>query len=533
MWGNNSYGQLGDGTTTGKSSPVQVSGLTGITAIAAGWGHTVALKNDGTVWAWGDNHFGQLGDNTTTRRLTPVQISGLTDFPVQKNGVTGVQISGLTSITAIAAGAFHTFALSNDGTVWAWGRNDYGQLGFGIYSLSLEWGNPNTPEKSPVKSIQLTDVKAIAAGRLHTVVLKNDGTVWAFGLNDYGQLGLELSYQSLHPEEVSGLTDVKAIAAGDYHTFALKNDGTVWAWGRNDYGQLGDGTTTKRKTPVHLSNLTDVKAIAAGSIDTFALKNDGTVWAWGNNSNGRLGDGTTTQRLSSVQVSGLTDITAIASGYYHAFALKSFPSAQLSVSTNPDTVIAGTPSSVSFTVTDKMGAVVIGATVTLTGVATGSGTTDASGSIAINVNASNTGTITATARKTGLQDGSTTITVTDAAEQVSTVQNTIPAPVTASPTIITLQGKLTNNAGDYVQEGSMKVTIYDLSGARLWQETFDDVIDNGVFNIPLGAIQELKLIPGSVYQMEVAIDAESATYATPDVTFGDKEPVSDVIKFKA
>lgn len=204
----------------------------------------------------------------------------------------------------------------------------------------------------------------------------------------------------------------------------------------------------------------------------------------------------------------------------------------LVVTSNPATVTAGTAATVIFTVTSA-GAKISGATITLAGAATGSGTTDASGSVTISVNAASAGAITVKASKTGLAGGNTTITAKDAAVPAVTVQSTIQAPITASSTIITLQGKLTNSAGDYVQKGSMKVTIYDLSGARLWQETFDDVIDNGVFNIPLGAIQELKLIPDTVYQMEVAIDAESATYATPDVTFGDKEPANDVIKFKA
>ncbi|MGB8217186.1 MAG: hypothetical protein WCE94_07785 [Candidatus Methanoperedens sp.] len=204
----------------------------------------------------------------------------------------------------------------------------------------------------------------------------------------------------------------------------------------------------------------------------------------------------------------------------------------LAVTSNPATVIAGTATSVIFTVTSA-GAKISGATITLAGAATGSGTTDAFGSVTLSVNAASSGVIIVKVSKTGLAGGNTTIIAKDSATPVGTVKSTILAPVTASQTIITLQGKLTNSGGDYVQKGSMKVTIYDLSGAQLWQETFDDVIDNGVFNIPLGAIQELKLIPDTVYQMEVAIDAESATYATPDVTFGDKEPASDVIKFKA
>ncbi|VVB94757.1 Uncharacterised protein [uncultured archaeon] len=205
----------------------------------------------------------------------------------------------------------------------------------------------------------------------------------------------------------------------------------------------------------------------------------------------------------------------------------------LNITATPKTITAGIPTSVTFTVFQPPkdgldgGLGQADVVVILTGAATGSGTTDVYGNVVMNVNATNAGTITATASKAGFSTVSKTISVT--------ANTTIPATSSTgiSPAIVTLQGKLTGSGGNPVQKGSMKVTIYDLSGAQVWQETFDGVIDNGVFNIPLGAIQELDLMPGTIYQMEVAIDAESATYATPDVTFGDKNPTSDVIKFKA
>ena len=131
----------------------------------------------------------------------------------------------------------------------------------------------------------LTDVTAISAGVFNTVALKNDGTVWAWGLNSSGQLGDGTTTDSYTPVQVSGLTGVRAISAGFVsHAVALKNDGTVWAWGSNGYGQLGDGTTTDSYTPVQVSDLTGITAISAGESHTVALKNDGTVWAWGCNS---------------------------------------------------------------------------------------------------------------------------------------------------------------------------------------------------------------------------------------------------------
>lgn len=275
-WGNNSSGQLGDGTTTQRLVPVQVSGLPlTIKAIAAGSDHTVALSDDGTVWTWGNNSNGQLGDGTTTQRLTPVQVINLTGVTaiaagsahtvVLKNdgtvwawgnnsngqlgngnltqSATAVQVSGLTNVVAVAAGFSHTAALRNDVTdvsVWVWGNNASGQLGNGT----------TTQSSVPVQATGLSGITAIAAGHDHTVVLKNDGTVWIWGSNSNGQLGIGSTVQSLVAVQVSGMTNAMAVAAGYTHTVVLKNDDTVWTWGGNGNGQLGNGTTTDSLTPV-------------------------------------------------------------------------------------------------------------------------------------------------------------------------------------------------------------------------------------------------------------------------------------------
>jgi alpha-tubulin suppressor-like RCC1 family protein len=230
-WGYNAYGQLGDGTMMNRYAPtpvpVGVTLLTGITAISAGGYRTVAIKNDGTIWAWGYNISGELGDGTTTNRYTPVQISDL------------------TGITAISAGDLHTVALRNDGTFWVWGNNYYGQLGDGT--------NINRNIPAPVSG--LTDIIAISAGVFNTVALKNDHTVLAWGLNSSGQLGDGTTDESHIPVQVGGgslLTDVIAISVGESHAVALKTDGTVWAWGLNSSGQLGEGTTTNSYTPVQV-----------------------------------------------------------------------------------------------------------------------------------------------------------------------------------------------------------------------------------------------------------------------------------------
>ncbi|ACL23603.1 RCC1 domain-containing protein [Chloroflexus aggregans] len=298
-WGGNFYGQLGDGTTTDRSTPGAVSGLpSGVTAIAAGNYHTCALTGSDGVWCWGDNFYGQLGDGTTTNRSTPGAVSGLP-----------------SGVTAIAAGNYHTCALTSSGGVWCWGRNDSGQLGDGTTT------NRSTP--GAVGGLP-SGVTAIAAGDYHTCALMSSGGVWCWGLNNRGQLGDGSYTDSSTPVAVGGLpSGVMAIAAGNYHTCALTGSDGVWCWGTNSDGQLGDGTTTNRSTPVAVSGLpSGVTAIAAGNYHTCALTSSGGVWCWGYNLSGQLGDGTTTNRSTPGAVSGLpSGVTAIAAGDEHTCAL--------------------------------------------------------------------------------------------------------------------------------------------------------------------------------------------------------------------
>jgi hypothetical protein len=179
---------------------------------------------------------------------------------------------------------------------------------------------------------------------VHSLALKDDGTVWAWGYNGYGQLGNGTNTDSNVPVQVSGLTGITAIAWGGSHSLALKNDGTVWAWGYNGYGQLGNGTNTDSNLPVQVSSLTGITVIAGGSRHSLALKNDGTVWAWGYNGYGQLGNGTNTDSNVPVQVSGLTGITAIAGGGYHSLAI--YPNA-------PNEVAPGSTFNTALKWTDK------------------------------------------------------------------------------------------------------------------------------------------------------------------------------------
>jgi len=326
----NGSGQLGNGTFTNSNTPAQVSGLSGVTAIAGGAEHSLALKSDGTVWAWGNNALGQLGNGTFTDSNTPVQVLG-------PGGV-----GNLSGVTALAVGGgqnLHSLALKSDGTVWAWGFNNQGQLGNATFTSS----------NTPVQVSGLSGVTAIAGGVFHSLALKSDGTVWAWGFNGQGQLGNGTNTDSNTPVQTSGLTGVRAIAGGNYHSLAMKNDGTVWAWGSNGVGSLGNGTFTSSNTPVQVlgpggvGNLTGVTALAAGFENSLALKSDGTVWAWGFNIYGQLGNGTNTTSNTPAQVLGaggvgnLTGVTALAGALYHSLALKGAftPAAVLNITPPP------------------------------------------------------------------------------------------------------------------------------------------------------------------------------------------------------
>jgi alpha-tubulin suppressor-like RCC1 family protein len=293
-WGGNSSGQLGDGTTPWQYSPIRIGTDADWASIAAGQNHTIALKSGGTLWAWGDNRYGQLGDGTTVDIYSPTKIGAANNW------------------ASISTGFFHTLALKTDDTLWAWGWNNSGQLGDGT---TIE-------RHSPFQIGTDTDWASIAAGNRHTAALKINGTLWAWGWNIYGQLGDATTILRLSPIQIGTDTDWASIAVGGDHTIALKTNGTLWAWGKNWHGQLGDGTTTQRLSPVQMSTDTDWTSITAGRDHTIALITDGTLWAWGGNDYGQLGDATTTLRLSPIQIGTDSDWAYIAAGGYHTNALK-------------------------------------------------------------------------------------------------------------------------------------------------------------------------------------------------------------------
>jgi alpha-tubulin suppressor-like RCC1 family protein len=316
-WGYNGSGQLGDGTTTTRFTPMDVSGLdSGVAAISAGELHTCALLVSGGIKCWGDNSDGQLGDGTTTNRLTPVDVSGLvrgvltiaagaihTCVVMSTGGVkcwgsnsygqlgdgtatnqlTPVDVSGLTSgVAAIAVRYSHSCALMVGGGVKCWGSNNYGQLGDGS----------TIGRSTPVDVSGLSSgVMAIATGEAHTCALMSVGSVKCWGDNMYGQVNVDDSNMILGtPQSVSGVTGIVTLSAGYDHTCALTVSGSVKCWGYNHVGQLGlgDGPIPWRR-PGDVNGLTDVANIAAGYSFTCALMSTGSVKCWGYNGDGELG----------------------------------------------------------------------------------------------------------------------------------------------------------------------------------------------------------------------------------------------------
>jgi len=238
---------------------------------------------------------------------------------IKQSYLLGAALSSLLIVSSasagnhkIAAGGYHSLANRSDGTVWAWGNNDIGQLG----------DNTFVTQPAPVQSGTIDKVISVAAGVYHSMALKYDGTVWTWGYNDLGPLGDGTNTDSGTPVQVFGLTGAVSIAAGDQYSLAVKSDGTVWTWGDNTGGQLGNGTTTDSNVPVQVTGLTNAIDVAGGTAHSLAVRSDGTVWAWGYNAYGNLGDGTTTDQLTPVQVLGLTNVVAVSVGNYFSLALK-------------------------------------------------------------------------------------------------------------------------------------------------------------------------------------------------------------------
>jgi alpha-tubulin suppressor-like RCC1 family protein len=303
-WGRNNYGQLGDGGTTASTKPIRIGTATAWVAVAAGEDFSIGLRKDGTVWSWGRNTVGQLGNGSaTTSRNSPDQICKTSGPACYGN-----------RYVAIAAGKRHVLAIKNDGTLWAWGLNDRGQLG----------DNSLTNRSNPTQEgSRRSHWVAVAGGGAHSIALDFDGMAYGWGANQTGQLGVGDTTDRRLPTPEFDAWPWVAVAAGERHTVGLQANGSVWAWGDNTAGQLGTGGDSRATFPEPVwSSAEPFMQVAASSISSGALSRGGPVVTWGSNQFGTLGDNTFTSRPTANEVAA-TDVpfTQLVMGYQQAFAM--------------------------------------------------------------------------------------------------------------------------------------------------------------------------------------------------------------------
>jgi alpha-tubulin suppressor-like RCC1 family protein len=348
-WGSNTFGQLGIGNTTNHSSPVQVRALgTGVTSVSAGNLHTCAKKSDGTVWCWGANSYGQLGDGGTTTRSSPVRVTGLPTTAVEVsaghshtcarttdgkvwcwgsdffgqlgNGVSGsghdssrpLQVTSLGStVVGVSAGGNFTCAVKTNGSLYCWGRDIEGQLGNGRSGPFLHYSTPQLVSG-------ISSVAGVSTGDLHACARKTDNSVWCWGYNGYGEVGNGTTTIQTVPAKIT--TSATNVSAGGYHTCARTGTSTALCWGRNSNKQIGDGSTTNRLVPIKVTALgSSVASVSAGQFFTCARRTNNSLVCWGDNTSGQLGNGTTSAQSCPVAVSMLcplngSSLTAVRPG---------------------------------------------------------------------------------------------------------------------------------------------------------------------------------------------------------------------------
>ena len=311
MWGGNSGGELGNGTLRNPDTFVKV--MDSVATDSGGSYHVAAIKTDGSLWTWGINDNGQLGNgggsNTTTVMGHPSQT---------------VPVKVMDSVTAVSCGGDCTAAIKTDGSLWMWGSNEYGQLGNDGGNAVHKYDGPY--QTVPVKV--LDNAAAVSCGGDCTAAIKTDGTLWMWGRNDYGQLGNGTETDSSTPVKV--LDNVAAVSCGSSTNAAIKTDGSLWMWGSNSCGQLGLGYTDRwAGQPVPVKVLDNVAAVSCGNATTAAIKTDGSLWMWGDNTYGELGNsgsgndtGNTGDPCQTVPVKVLDSVAAVSCGMQHTAAIK-------------------------------------------------------------------------------------------------------------------------------------------------------------------------------------------------------------------
>lgn len=283
-WGKNNIGQLGDGTNINKTIPVQIGNSTNWENVYCGESYTIAKKTNGTLWGWGYNLYGQLGDGTSTSKNFPSQIG------LENNW------------NKITSGYKHSLAIKNDGTLWVWGNNQYGQLGLGN----------NTSKYNPTQVGTLNNWEQISAFNTgdFSFAKKTDGTIWAWGFNQDGQLGNGgNSTNNPTPIKIGIENDWLSISAGYAHCVATKNNNSLWSWGYNTWGQLGDGTNYGKNTPHQVGTNLNWNKLYVGGGHCFASNTANILFGWGENTTGNLGDGTNISKNIPTSIFNCTSLS--------------------------------------------------------------------------------------------------------------------------------------------------------------------------------------------------------------------------------
>jgi len=293
-WGLNTSREIGDGTGTTRSSPVQVGSSTW-SKISAGGTHSSAIRPDGTLWTWGAGGQGRLGISSS-----PAYVSSPT------------QVGALTKWATVSAGNSGTSATTTTNQLYSWGNNSNGELG----------DNTLVDKSSPIQVGALTNWAQVSVGNSFRVSVKTNGTLWSWGLNNYGQLGSNSRTNRSSPVQLGALTNWSSVSAGSGTVISVKTDGTLWAWGRNDRGQLGGNAIGSRSSPVQVGALTNWLSSSTGEYHVAAIKTDNTLWTWGRNTAGQLGDNATNNRSSPTQVGTLSNWSEVAAGSNFALPSK-------------------------------------------------------------------------------------------------------------------------------------------------------------------------------------------------------------------
>jgi alpha-tubulin suppressor-like RCC1 family protein len=306
-WGNNSIGQLGQGNTTNYSSPVQIGTLNYWTRVSCGYNYfSLGIQSPGTLWSWGSNSYGQLGVNTGPTNNT--------SSPVQVGAVPATFAGTWSSVGTRGSGLGASFAIQSPGTLWAWGTNSSGRLGA---------NTATTLFSSPIQVGAASIWTKISCGYFNAVAIQTPGTLWSWGINTYGGLGLNTTTSYSSPVQVGASSTWTQISCGYGHVLAIQSNGTLYAWGLNSWGQLGTSDQINYSSPVQIGALSNWSQVACGYYTTMAIQSNGTLWSWGRNLNyGELGLGDRTNRSSPVQVGASTTWIQIAGGYFHNMAIQ-------------------------------------------------------------------------------------------------------------------------------------------------------------------------------------------------------------------